>query len=112
MPLFFGPASGNGSFDEFLVRYLQGQRAAQSRRTVDLTRLLSRRTHEVLAQAAASAAGLGHTEVDALHILRVMAEQEPAAGQIKLTGADPQDIVRAAEQSLPEKAEPSTRRRP
>ena len=106
MPLFFGPASGNGSFDEFLVRYLQGQRAAQSRRTVDLTRLLSRRTHEVLAQAAASAAGLGHTEVDALHILRVMAEQEPAAGQIKLTGADPQDIVRAAEQSLPEKADP------
>ncbi|MGW6174259.1 ATP-dependent Clp protease ATP-binding subunit [Arthrobacter sp. NPDC055138] len=106
MPLFFGPASGNGSFDDFLVRYLQGQRAAQSRRTVDLTRLLSRRTHEVLAQAAAFAAGLGHTEVDALHILRVMAEQEPAAGQIKLTGTGPQDIVSAAEQRLPEKADP------
>ena len=106
MPLFFGPASGNGSFDEFLVRYLQGQRAAQSRRTVDLTRLLSRRTHELLAQAAEFAAGLGHTEVDALHILRVMAEQDPAAGHIKLTGADPPDSSARPSSSLPEKADP------
>ena len=106
MPLFFGPASGNGSFDEFLARYLQGQRAAQSR-PVDLTRLLSRRTHEVLAQAARFATGLGHIEVDALHILHVMVGQEPAASQIKLTGADPQAIARFAEQGLPEKTGPT-----
>jgi ATP-dependent Clp protease ATP-binding subunit ClpC len=107
MPLFFGPA-GNGSFDEFLARYLQGQRATQSRRTVDITRLLSRRSHELLAQASRFAADLGHAEVDALHILRVMAEQEPAASHIKLAGAEPAVITRAAEQRLPDKQpEPS-----
>lgn len=101
MPLFFGPA-GSGSFDEFLARYLQGQRAPQSHRAVDITRLLSRRSHELLAQASRFATGLGHAEVDALHILRVMAEQEPAAGHIRLAGAEPADIARAAEQRLPE----------
>ena len=70
MPTFFGPAgSGSESFDEFLARYLQGQRAAQSGRTIDITRLLSRRTQEVLADAARFAVEHGHSEVDALHVL-------------------------------------------
>jgi len=105
MPTFFGPAgSGDGSFDEFLARYLQGQRAAQSGRPIDITRLLSRRTHEVLAQAAQFAADHGHADVDALHILRVMVGQAPAVDAIRHAGSDPAAIAKAAEQRLPEKS--------
>ncbi|MFD1212646.1 ATP-dependent Clp protease ATP-binding subunit [Arthrobacter sp. GCM10027362] len=105
MPLFFGPAaSGSGSFDEFLARYLQGQHAAHAGRPIDITRLLSRRSHELLAQAARFAVDLGHTEVDALHLLRTMVEQDPTAEQLRRVGADPAAIARAAEQRLPGKS--------
>ncbi|MCU1408680.1 MAG: family ATPase [Microbacteriaceae bacterium] len=107
MPTFFGPDnSGNGSFDEFIARYLQGQRAARAARPIDLTRLLSRRTHEVLAQAARFAVEHGHTDVDALHILRVMVDQAPIVEPVRNAGADPAAIIVAAEQRLPEKSAP------
>ncbi|MDQ0850607.1 ATP-dependent Clp protease ATP-binding subunit ClpC [Arthrobacter sp. B3I9] len=108
MPAFFGPAeSGHGSFDEFLARYLQGQRAAGTGHPMDITRLLSRRTHEVLGRAAEFAAEHGHIHVDALHILRVMVEREPAAGYIRHAGAEPAAIATAAEERLPEQANAS-----
>ncbi|POH61995.1 AAA family ATPase [Cryobacterium zongtaii] len=103
MPTYFGPTgSDNGSFDEFLARYLQGQRAAQSGRPIEITRLLSRRTHEILVQAAQFAVAHGHAHVDALHLLRVMVEQEPAASAIRRAGGDPAAIATAADQRLPE----------
>ncbi|HXD27790.1 MAG TPA: ATP-dependent Clp protease ATP-binding subunit [Arthrobacter sp.] len=103
MPTFFGPSgSGNGSFDDFLARYLQGQRAAQAGRPIDITRLLSRRTHELLAQTAAFAAEHGHAELDALHLLRVMLDQEGPAAQLKAAGVDVAAIIRDAEQRLPQ----------
>lgn len=106
MPLFFGPAtSGSGSFDEFLARYLQGQRAAQARRPIDITRLLSRRSHELLGHAARFATDHGHSEVDALHILRVTVEQEPSASHLKQAGAEPAAIAKAAEERLPEESD-------
>jgi ATP-dependent Clp protease ATP-binding subunit ClpC len=102
MPTFFGPGgSGNGSFDEFLARYLQGQRAGGAGRPVDITRLLSRRTHAVLAEAAEYAIELGHINVDAVHLLRVMAQKSPAVEAIKNVGADPAAIAKAAEERLP-----------
>jgi ATP-dependent Clp protease ATP-binding subunit ClpC len=105
MPTFFGPAgSGSGSFDEFLARYLQGQRAARSGRPTDITRLLNRRTHEVLSLAGQFAVDLGHGDVDALHILRTMAETEPAVGYVRRAGADPAAVAKAAEERLPEKS--------
>ncbi|MCZ2404085.1 ATP-dependent Clp protease ATP-binding subunit [Paenarthrobacter sp. Z7-10] len=110
MPTFFNPAgSGSGSFDEFLARYLQGQRAAQTRRPIDITRLLSRGTHEVLGMAAESAAQHGHSELDALHILRALLEQEAIAAHIRRAGADPAAISAAAEQRLPEQRLPGQR---
>jgi len=105
MATFFGPAgSGDGSFDEFFARYQQGQRAARFGQPMDITRLLSRRTHEVLGSAAQFAVEYGHVHVDALHLLRVMAETEPAADYIKHSGAAPAAIAKAAEERLPEKA--------
>lgn len=105
MPTFFGPAgTGSGSFDEFLARYLQGQRTPRSGRPTDITRLLSRRTHEVLSLAGQFAVDLGHADVDALHILRTMAGEEPAIGYVRRAGADPAAVARAAEERLPEKS--------
>ncbi|CAN5138523.1 ATP-dependent Clp protease ATP-binding subunit [soil metagenome] len=95
-------SSGTNSFDEFLARYLQGERAAQAGRPIDISRLMSRRTHEVLAQAGQFALSHGHSELDALHILRVIAEQEPASDAIARLGASPAAIANAAEQRLPQ----------
>jgi ATP-dependent Clp protease ATP-binding subunit ClpC len=106
MPTFFGPTgSGSESFDEFLARYLQGQRAAQSGRTIDITRLLSRRTQEVLADAARFAVEHGHSEVDALHVLRVLVEKEPVADALRSLGTEPSALADAVEERLPEKAD-------
>ena len=65
MPTHFGPTGPeNGSFDEFLARYLQGQRAGQAGRPIEITKLLSRRTHEMLVQAAQFAVDHGHAHVE------------------------------------------------
>jgi ATP-dependent Clp protease ATP-binding subunit ClpC len=107
MPNNVGPdENSNGSFDEFLARYLNGQRAAASGRPIDISRLLSRRTQELLAQAGRFALEHGHAELDALHILRVMAEQPPAAEAIAHAGSDPAAIVAAADQRLPKSSAP------
>ena len=103
MPAFFGPSdAGNGSFEDFLARYLQGQRTSRFGRPVDITRLLSRHTHEVLARAAQFAAEHGHTDLDALHLLRVMLDSEPINEALRRSGADATAIARDAERRLPE----------
>jgi ATP-dependent Clp protease ATP-binding subunit ClpC len=99
--------SGTNPFDEFLARYLEGERAAQAGRPIDISRLLSRRTRELLAQAGRFAIEHGHRELDALHILRVLAESEPAVGVIRRVGSDPAAIAHAAEQRLPEASDPT-----
>jgi ATP-dependent Clp protease ATP-binding subunit ClpC len=107
LPTYSDPdGSGSNSFDEFLARYLQGERAAQAGQPIDISRLMSRRTHELLARAGRFAIEHGHNELDALHILRVIAELVPAVDAIKRVGADPTAIADAAEQRLPQ-ASPS-----
>ncbi len=94
--------AGSNSFDEFLARYLEGeQRAARAGRSVDLSKLISRRTQELLAQAGSYAVEHGHSELDALHILRTIAPVAPASDAIRRVGADPRAIAQAAEQRLP-----------
>ncbi|MGA1838176.1 ATP-dependent Clp protease ATP-binding subunit [Herbiconiux sp. 11R-BC] len=94
--------AGSNSFDEFLARYLEGeQRAARASRSVDLSKLISRRTQELLSQAGSYAVEHGHSELDALHILRTIAPVDPAAEAIRRVGADPRAIAAAAELRLP-----------
>jgi ATP-dependent Clp protease ATP-binding subunit ClpC len=97
-----GSNDGSNSFDEFLARYLEGeQRAARAGRSIDLSKLISRRTQELLAQAGSYAIEHGHSELDALHILRTIAPQQPASDAIRRVGADPRAIATAAELRLP-----------
>ena len=105
MATFFGASGAGGdSFEEFLARLLQNQ-GGRARRPVDITRLLTRRTHELLGAAGTFAAEHGHTEVDVLHLLRVMMEHDQIRGQVAATGADPKAIAQAAEARLPERSE-------
>ncbi|MDI3331624.1 MAG: ATP-dependent Clp protease ATP-binding subunit [Micrococcus sp.] len=106
MPAFFGSAGSHGdSFDEFITRYLQGQRVGRQGRPVDITSLLSKRTHDVLAAAAKFAVERGQHEVDALHVLRTMLGQDPAAAGVRASGADPKDLIAAVDDRLPAPAE-------
>ncbi|ARC57893.1 ATP-dependent Clp protease ATP-binding subunit ClpC [Frondihabitans sp. 762G35] len=67
----------------------------------DITRLLSRRTHELVAEAARFAASHGHAEVDALHILRSALAHSPATDLVRFAGADPGALVVAVDGRLP-----------
>jgi ATP-dependent Clp protease ATP-binding subunit ClpC len=99
---FYGPAgSGGDSFDEFLARFLQGQNGARRGRSVDINRLLSKRSHEVIEAAAEFAGRHGQTEVDALHILRIMVDSEPGISAVRQAGADPETIAHGIEERLP-----------
>ena len=109
MPEDFTPQDGeNGSsaFDEFLARYLDGERARASR-SIDLTRFLSLRTQEFLQQAGAYALERGQRELDALHVLRVLVGEPPAKDAVERVGADPGAIARAVEQRLPQASDPA-----
>ncbi|AOW93388.1 AAA family ATPase [Rhodococcus sp. WMMA185] len=80
MPAFFGP-QGPGR--------------------IDISRLMSRSTQELMAGAARFAAGRGDTDLDALHVLRVMAEQDPAKSLMERAGADPSSVSDEVERRLP-----------
>ncbi|WP_171041349.1 ATP-dependent Clp protease ATP-binding subunit [Sinomonas susongensis] len=101
MPIFFGPTAGNGSFDDFLARYLQGQGSRRTSRPLDITHLMSRGSQQVLTAAGRYALEHGHREVDALHLLHALATTESVAGMIDFAGAGADDIVAATEQRLP-----------
>jgi len=92
--------NGAQSFDEFLARYLAGERA-RAERSIDLSRFLSARTQEALQEAGRYALGRGQRELDALHVLHVLVGQAPARDAVARLGADPAAIARAAESRLP-----------
>ena len=81
MPSFFGPG-GPGR--------------------IDITRFLGRGTQDLMAAAARFAAERGDADLDALHVLRVMAEQDPARTVMTRSGADPAAVVAAVDERLPE----------
>jgi ATP-dependent Clp protease ATP-binding subunit ClpC len=100
LPQYFGPVAQDGSFDAFLARLLQNQRAGQSR-SVDITRLLSRRSNELLSRSIEFAGSLGHSAVDALHLLHVLLSASPSADLAEGAGADRAALLQAIEDRLP-----------
>ncbi|AXH34843.1 ATP-dependent Clp protease ATP-binding subunit [Humibacter sp. BT305] len=104
MPENFGPEEGgSNSFDEFLARYLEGERAARSQqRSIDISRYMTRRTQELLAKAGRFALEHGQNELDALHILRTIVTERPASDAVQRLGVDPKAIARAADERLPQ----------
>lgn len=102
MPEDFTPQAGDdgSSFDEFLARYLAGERA-RAERSIDLSRYLGARTQELLQRAGKYALERGQHELDALHVLRVLVGEAPARDAVRRIGADAEEIARATEERLP-----------
>ncbi|HEY9424514.1 MAG TPA: ATP-dependent Clp protease ATP-binding subunit [Microterricola sp.] len=105
MPENFTPegsnAEGGNSFDEFLARYLDGERA-RSARSIDLSKFLTASTQQILAAAGRFALERGQNELDALHILRVIIDEDAARAAVSRLGVDPGAIAVAAEKRLPQ----------
>ncbi|WP_040166764.1 ATP-dependent Clp protease ATP-binding subunit [Microbacterium gorillae] len=93
--------NGNGSFDDFLARYVRGEQA-RAARSIDLTQFLSARTQEVLQAAGRYALERGQRELDALHVLRVLVDAAPMHDAVARLGIDTAAIVTAAESRLPQ----------
>ena len=109
MPAFFG-APSDGSFEEFLSRFLSAR--AQAARPIDITRLLSARTHEAVATAAAISHEHGHDEIDSLHLLMALLRTEPIGEHLGAMGVDIDALGADAIARMPksqEKAEKPTR---
>ncbi|GAA1503975.1 ATP-dependent Clp protease ATP-binding subunit ClpC [Agromyces terreus] len=100
MPEDFNPEAGASSFDEFLSRYLAGEQARQAR-SIDLSRFLTARTQSILQRAGRFALERGQTELDALHILRVIVEDDSVKQAIARIGVAPERIITATEARLP-----------
>jgi ATP-dependent Clp protease ATP-binding subunit ClpC len=109
MPEDFTSSTGsddNGSsFDEFLARYMAGERA-RAERSIDLSRFLSARTQDVLQRAGRFALERGQRELDALHVLRILVDEDPAKDAVARIGADARAILRATEERLPAQSAP------
>ncbi|MBP1300357.1 ATP-dependent Clp protease ATP-binding subunit [Curtobacterium sp. 1310] len=111
MPATFGPTGGDDAFDAFIARLIAAQQSGAQRsvplgRPVDITRLLSRRTHEVLQHTAEYAVAQGQHEIDALHVLHVLVRTEPFTAVLRTAGVDPEQFAAEVEQRLPAPTEP------
>ena len=95
------PGGGAGAFEEFLARYLAGERQRSEQRPIDIGRFLSARTQQVLQAAAQFALQRGQREVDALHVLHVLMQEGDARDAVARLGVDPAAIVGAVELRLP-----------
>ncbi|ANJ26123.1 ATP-dependent Clp protease ATP-binding subunit [Agromyces aureus] len=100
MPEDFNPEAGASSFDEFLSRYLAGEQARQAR-SIDLSRFLTARTQGILQKAGRFALERGQTELDALHILRVIVEDDSVKQAVARIGVAPERLITATEARLP-----------
>jgi len=100
MPEDFTPDEGRDAFDDFLSRYLAGERG-RAARSIDLSRYLSARTQETLQDAGRFALARGQHELDALHVLREIVRVDQVRDAIARLGVDPESIVRESEQRLP-----------
>ncbi|QHC65952.1 AAA domain-containing protein [Rathayibacter sp. VKM Ac-2759] len=103
MPDNFNEA-GASSFDDFLARYLDGERA-RAARSIDLSRFLTARTQSILQAAGRFTLERGQTELDALHVLRVLVDDEAVAQAVQRIGVDPAAIATATEARLPQASE-------
>ena len=84
--------NGANSFDEFLARYLAGEQAREAR-SIDLSRFLTARTQKILQRAGRFALERGQTDLDALHVLRKIVEDDTVQQAIRRIGVSPQQII-------------------
>src|ERR1035437_9657482 len=100
MPAFFGPGGGGtNAFDDFYAR-ASGAGNPGSRR-IDITRVMTQQSQQVLASAAKRAGEQGHSELDSLHLLWALAGEEPTIAVVRRLDTDPAAVRAAGEKRLP-----------
>ena len=106
----FSGGLGEGSFDEILGRFFGGDPFGRSVRSrpidrVDLSRLLSTQSRELLAAAATQASEWGSTDVDVEHLVWAATQQPITRQLLEGVGIDPDDLAERME-ALVEHGEP------
>ncbi|WP_055590471.1 ATP-dependent Clp protease ATP-binding subunit [Peterkaempfera griseoplana] len=93
---FMGPEGfGPDPFGEFLARFFGGGTGSSQAgpRRIDIGRLMSEPTRNLVAGAAAYAAEHGSTDLDTEHLLRAALAVEPTRNMVAQAGADPDALA-------------------
>ncbi|GAA2795070.1 ATP-dependent Clp protease ATP-binding subunit [Saccharopolyspora taberi] len=102
MATFFGPDGfERGPFDEYLARFFGPGATSGAGRRVDITELMTQQTQELLGAAADHARGLGHDDLDALHLLWAATALEPTRGMLRGVRVDPDEFAQQVQRQLP-----------
>jgi ATP-dependent Clp protease ATP-binding subunit ClpC len=92
---FFDPGPfGPGSFDEFLARFFGGAGQRRPAQRIEFTRLLTEQARGVVADAAQHAAEAGSRDLDAIHLLWALAQDDTTRQLLARAGADPDALTR------------------
>lgn len=105
MTSFFGPGGfGSSPFDDFLARFMGGAGDGTSRpvQRVDITRLMSQHSQELVAAAAKLATERGSRDLDAHHLLWAATQTETTRGMLERAGANPSSLAQQIEQEMPQ----------
>ncbi|CAM02660.1 ATP-dependent Clp protease ATP-binding subunit ClpC [Saccharopolyspora erythraea NRRL 2338] len=110
MATFFGPGGfGQGPFDEYLARFFGPGAGAGAARRVDITELMTQKTQELLAGAADYARGLGHDDLDALHVLWAATKEATTREMLEGVQVDPDTFAETVQRQLPAAREAASR---
>ncbi len=99
---FFGPGGfGSSPFDDFFARFMGQQGGSPRPQRVDITRLMTQQTQELVAAAARFAAEHGSRDLDAHHLLWAATQTDTTRAMLERAGANPSQIGDGIEQQLP-----------
>ncbi|WP_445942281.1 ATP-dependent Clp protease ATP-binding subunit [Pseudonocardia sp. T1-2H] len=96
---FFGPGGPPDPGDQFPHMGPDDPRGPAHR--IDLTRLMSAGSREIMAAAAREAMERGDADLDATHMLLAAARLDPTRQWLTRAGTDPDTVIKALEESLP-----------
>ncbi|MGH3630754.1 MAG: Clp protease N-terminal domain-containing protein, partial [Sciscionella sp.] len=117
MPAYFGPSDNDPkSFDDFLARMFgssgvtPGGGPSQARR-IDISTMMTEQAQQLLVAAARYAGERGHAELDSLHLIIAMTQDEQVSALLTSAGGDVSAIATDAERKLPGAGTPNSEQR-
>jgi ATP-dependent Clp protease ATP-binding subunit ClpC len=93
-----GGGFGGDPFEEFLARFFGGVQGRPAGR-IDLGRVMSQESRDLLRVAAVKAAELGSADLDTEHLLWAVCQHEPLRAWLARAGVDPSALAKLIEDS-------------
>jgi ATP-dependent Clp protease ATP-binding subunit ClpC len=109
---FFGPGSGGSPFDEFLSQFFGNTSPGRRPYAVDITRLMSEQSRQLVAAAAAHAADQGCAELDTSHLLWSATQAPGSRDLLERVGADPDAVAAELDRGSPGQTNGEGQQRP